>query len=72
MQQGEGQEVEPGDVRAGDLYCFGDHVAIAVGEGTIVHATGAHGRTVEEPMPDELLAGRVLAIRRVYENSAGL
>ena len=53
----------------GDLYCFGDHIAIAVGDGTIVHATGARGRTVEEDMPADL-ARRVLAIRRLYQDSA--
>ena len=54
-----------GPVRPGDLYCFGDHIAIAVGDGSIVHAAGSRGQVVEEPLPPDLFA-RVLAVTRVF------
>jgi gamma-D-glutamyl-L-lysine dipeptidyl-peptidase len=64
-QERAGRAVEDGELRAGDLVCFGDHIAISTGRATVVHASGRLGAVVEEPLPGHL-AARVRAIRRVY------
>jgi hypothetical protein len=64
-QQTAGRAVE-GEPRAGDLYCYGDHIAIVTERGTIVHAHGRSGGVVETPHLPELRE-RVLAVRRVFE-----
>jgi cell wall-associated NlpC family hydrolase len=53
-------------VQPGDLVCYGDHIAIWVGEGKIVHAAREAGKVVEESHRAEL-KGRVRTVRRVYE-----
>ncbi len=65
-QETAGRSVDADDVRAGDLYCYGDHVAIATERGTIIHAYGRAGGVVETPHLDELRT-RVRAIRRVFD-----
>jgi cell wall-associated NlpC family hydrolase len=66
-QEHAGQPVESLDEAIpGDLVCYGDHVAIWLGGGRIVHASTTRGKVVEEPQPPDL-AARVRAIRRVYE-----
>lgn len=67
QQEEAGREVSLRQVRPGDLVCYGDHIAIWVGEGKIVHASSGHGKVVEEPHPADLKA-RVRTVRRVYES----
>jgi cell wall-associated NlpC family hydrolase len=67
MQEGSGRGVPAGEPwRAGDLVCFGDHIAIATGDGThAVHGYGPAECVVEHDLPASLLA-RVVCVRRVY------
>jgi cell wall-associated NlpC family hydrolase len=65
-QQAEaGTPVEPADLRAGDLVCYGDHIAFWLGDGRILHATGRDRvrKVLEEEHPPDL-AGRVRAYVR--------
>lgn len=39
MQAAWGTAVAPGDIRRGDVLCYPGHVALARGDGTVVHAT---------------------------------
>ena len=66
QQETTGREVSLRQVQPGDLVCYGDHIAIWVGEGRIVHAAKEAGKVVEEPHPAELKA-RVRTVRRLYE-----
>jgi cell wall-associated NlpC family hydrolase len=66
QQETAGREVSLRQVQPGDLVCYGDHIAIWVGEGRIVHAAKEAGKVVEEPHPAELKA-RVRTVRRLYE-----
>jgi cell wall-associated NlpC family hydrolase len=66
QQESAGREVSLRQVQPGDLVCYGDHIAIWVGEGKIVHAAKEAGKVVEEAHPAEL-KGRVRTVRRVYE-----
>ena len=58
QQEEAGAEVEPAALRAGDLVCYGDHIAFWLGDGRILHATGREGvrAVVEEAHPPELAA----------------
>ena len=58
QQEEAGERVPPGEVRRGDLVCYGDHIAFWLGDGRILHATGQEGvrRVVEEEHPPELAA----------------
>ena len=58
QQEDAGAEVDPADLRRGDLVCYGDHIAFWLGDGRILHATGREGvrRVVEEEHPPELAA----------------
>ncbi len=67
QQESAGREVALRQAQPGDLICYGDHIAIWVGEGKIVHAAKGAGKVVEEPHPAEL-KGRVRTVRRVYES----
>jgi cell wall-associated NlpC family hydrolase len=66
QQEAAGLPVAAGDLRPGDLVCYGDHVAFWLGGGRILHATGRQGvgRVVEEQQPRELSA-RVRAYVRL-------
>jgi cell wall-associated NlpC family hydrolase len=66
QQEEAGREVSLRQVQPGDLVCYGDHIAIWVGEGRIVHASSEQGKVVEEAHPAELKA-RVRTVRRLYE-----
>lgn len=66
-QEAAGREVT-GDWAAGDLVCYGDHIAIATERGTIIHAHGRSGGVVETPHLDELRA-RVRTVRRVFADA---
>jgi gamma-D-glutamyl-L-lysine dipeptidyl-peptidase len=63
QQEAAGTPVPAGELRRGNLVCYGDHIAFWLGDGRILHATGREGvrAVVEEEHPPEL-AGRV----RVY------
>ena len=65
-QESAGRAVEPDELRAGDLLCYGDHIAIATERGTIIHAYGQAGGVVETPHLDELQS-RLRTVRRVFE-----
>jgi cell wall-associated NlpC family hydrolase len=67
QQETAGREVSLRQVQPGDLVCYGDHIAIWVGEGRIVHASKDAGKVVEEPHPAELKS-RVRTVRRLYES----
>jgi gamma-D-glutamyl-L-lysine dipeptidyl-peptidase len=65
-QEEAGSPVAVGDLRRGDLVCYGDHVAFWLGDGRILHATGRDGvrAVIEEQHPADL-AGRVRAYVRL-------
>jgi cell wall-associated NlpC family hydrolase len=58
QQEEAGTPVEPGELRRGDLLCYGDHIAFWLGGGMILHATGRAGvrAVVEEQQPPDLAA----------------
>ena len=62
-QETAGREVSLRQASPGDLLCYGDHIAIWLGEGRIVHASSEHGKVVDEPHPAELKA-RLRTVRR--------
>ena len=66
QQETAGREVSLRSAQPGDLLCYGDHVAIFLGGGEIVHATEESGKVVREKHPAELKA-RLRTVRRVYE-----
>ena len=66
QQETAGREVSLRQAQPGDLVCYGDHIAIWVGEGRIVHASKDTGKVLDEPHPAELRA-RVRTVRRLYE-----
>jgi cell wall-associated NlpC family hydrolase len=65
-QESAGREVSFAEAQPGDLLCYGDHIAIYLGDDEIVHASSEHGRVVREPQSPELRA-RLRTVRRVYE-----
>jgi len=65
-QETAGREVSLRQATTGDLLCYGDHIAIWLGEGRVVHASSEHGKVVDEPHPAELKA-RLRTVRRLYE-----
>jgi cell wall-associated NlpC family hydrolase len=65
-QEVAGREVPLKQALRGDLLCYGDHIAICLGEDEIVHASSQHGKVVRERHPAELRA-RLRTVRRVYE-----
>jgi cell wall-associated NlpC family hydrolase len=67
QQETAGREVSLRQAQPGDLVCYGDHIAIWVGEGRIVHASKEAGKVVDEPHPAELKS-RVRTVRRLYES----
>jgi cell wall-associated NlpC family hydrolase len=66
QQERAGSPVAEGDLRRGDLVCYGDHIAFWLGEGRILHATGREGvgAVVDEEQPADL-SGRVRAYVRL-------
>jgi cell wall-associated NlpC family hydrolase len=61
-----GREVPFAEAQPGDLLCYGDHVAIWLGDGEIVHASSERGGVVREAQPAEL-EGRLRTVRRLFE-----
>ncbi len=66
QQETAGEEVAYEDAQPGDLLCYGDHIAVYLGDGRIVHAAKTHAKVVEEAHPDELRA-RLRTVRRVFD-----
>ena len=66
QQETAGEEVSLEDARPGDLFCYGDHIAVYAGDGRIVHAASERGKVVEEEEPDDLRR-RLRTVQRVYE-----
>jgi cell wall-associated NlpC family hydrolase len=66
QQEQAGREVSLRSVQPGDLLCYGDHIAIALEGGEIVHATSEHGKVVQERHPADLKK-RVRTVRRVFD-----
>src|SRR6185503_10978639 len=56
QQETAGEEVAYDDAQPGDLLCYGDHIAVYLGDDRIVHAAKTHAKVVEEAHPDELRA----------------
>ena len=66
QQETVGEEVSYAQARPGDLLCYGDHIAIYLGDDRIVHASSDHGKVVEEEHPAELQK-RLRTVRRVFD-----
>jgi gamma-D-glutamyl-L-lysine dipeptidyl-peptidase len=66
QQETAGREVSLRSAEPGDLLCYGDHIAIWLGGGEVVHATQDAGEVVREKHPADLKA-RLRTVRRVYE-----
>ncbi len=66
QQEESGREVSLRSAEPGDLLCYGDHIAIFLGGGEVVHATQEAGKVVREKHPAELKA-RLKTVRRIYE-----
>jgi cell wall-associated NlpC family hydrolase len=66
QQEAAGEEVSYDDAQAGDLLCYGDHIAVYLGDDRIVHAAQSHGKVVEEEHPDDLRA-RLRTVRRLFD-----
>ncbi|PWR20333.1 C40 family peptidase [Zavarzinia aquatilis] len=49
LQAGFGSPVAEGDIRRGDILCYPGHVALARGDGSVVHATAAVMAVTVEP-----------------------
>jgi len=66
QQEKEGAEVSYNQARPGDLLCYGDHIAVYLGDDEICHATQTHGKVVREQHPDDLRK-RLRTVRRIYD-----
>ncbi len=66
QQEEAGHEVSQRAMRPGDLLCYGDHIAVALEGGEIVHASKEHGSVVREKHPAELKK-RLRTVRRVFD-----
>jgi cell wall-associated NlpC family hydrolase len=66
QQEQAGREVSLRSVQPGDLLCYGDHVAVALEGGEIVHAVKEQGAVVREKHPADLKK-RVRTVRRVFD-----
>ncbi len=61
-QQNAGTEVSYEDAQAGDLICYGGHVAIYMGDGKIVHASNARDGI---KISDDATYRTILSVRRL-------
>jgi cell wall-associated NlpC family hydrolase len=66
QQEEAGREVSARSAQPGDLLCYGDHVAVMLEGGEIVHAAKEHGAVVREKQPAELKK-RLRTVRRVFD-----
>jgi cell wall-associated NlpC family hydrolase len=65
-QEEAGEPVRTAAARPGDLLCYGDHIAIQLEDGRIVHASREAGAVVQEEHPADLRK-RLRAVRRVFD-----
>jgi cell wall-associated NlpC family hydrolase len=66
QQEEAGREVSLRSVQPGDLLCYGDHIAVALEGGEIVHSSKEAGAVVREKHPADLKK-RVRTVRRVFD-----
>jgi gamma-D-glutamyl-L-lysine dipeptidyl-peptidase len=66
QQEEAGREVSQRSAQPGDLLCYGDHVAVMLEGGEIVHSSKEAGKVVREPHPAELKK-RLRTVRRVFD-----
>jgi cell wall-associated NlpC family hydrolase len=66
QQEEAGREVSLRSAQPGDLLCYGDHIAVALEGGEIVHASKEAGAVVREKHPADLKK-RVRTVRRVFD-----
>jgi len=66
QQEDVGEEVAYANAQPGDLLCYGDHIAVYLGDDRIVHAAQSHGKVVEEEHPDDLRS-RLRTVRRLFD-----
>jgi gamma-D-glutamyl-L-lysine dipeptidyl-peptidase len=66
QQETAGHEVSLRSAQPGDLLCYGDHIAIALESGEIVHVSKEQGKVVQEPHPADLKK-RLRTVRRVFD-----
>ena len=66
QQETAGHEVSLRSLQPGDLLCYGDHIAIALESGEIVHASKEQGKVLQEPHPADLKK-RLRTVRRVFD-----
>jgi len=66
QQEEAGREVSLRSAQPGDLLCYGDHIALALEGGEIVHASSEQGKVVQERHPADLKK-RLRTVRRVFD-----
>jgi cell wall-associated NlpC family hydrolase len=66
QQQEAGREVSLRSAQPGDLLCYGDHIALALEGGEVVHATSEQSKVVQERHPADLKK-RLLTVRRIFD-----
>jgi len=66
QQEEAGHEVSLRSAQPGDLLCYGDHIAVALEGGEIVHASSEQGKVVQERHPADLKK-RLRTVRRVFD-----
>jgi cell wall-associated NlpC family hydrolase len=66
QQEEAGREVSLRSAQPGDLLCYGDHIAVALEGGEIVHSSKEAGAVVREKHPSDLKK-RVRTVRRVFD-----
>jgi cell wall-associated NlpC family hydrolase len=66
QQETAGHEVSLRSAQPGDLLCYGDHIAIALESGEIVHASKEQGKIVQERHPADMKK-RLRTVRRVFD-----
>jgi gamma-D-glutamyl-L-lysine dipeptidyl-peptidase len=66
QQEEAGREVSLRSAQPGDLLCYGDHIAVYLGDDEICHATQTHGKVVREQHPADLRK-RLRTVRRIYD-----
>jgi cell wall-associated NlpC family hydrolase len=66
QQEEAGREVSARSAQPGDLLCYGDHVAVMLEGGEVVHAVKEQGAVVREKQPADLKK-RLRTVRRVFD-----
>src|SRR5262249_42858092 len=66
QQETAGREVAVRSAQPGDLLCYGDHIAVMLEGGEIVHASKEQGKVAREPHSADLKK-RLRTVRRVFD-----